>query len=688
MIDTNPLLTLADSDRLPDFQAIKPEHFMPAIEQLIADCRSETDRLAAESRPASWNNFLYPLESCNDRLEQAWNCINHIEAVANNDEVRKAYADCRVLVTEYGTWAGQHEALYGRCSELRDSDAYQQFDLAQQRALDNLLREFKLAGVALEPEAKQRYAAIKARLSELSTTFSNNVLDATEAFEKIILDEKELEGLPERVLEMARQKAEEKNSDGFLLTLDIPSYLPVMQYCHNRELRAELYRAYTTRASEEDVSRPEFDNSACIEETLTLKQELALLLGFANYAELSMARKMASSSDDVMEFLENLAAKSHPLAGKEYEQLQRYATDEMGFDEVQASDLMYVTEALRKERYDLSQEILRPYFPAGKVLQGMFAVVEKLYGITIVAAEAPSLWHSDAALFAIERNGETIARFYLDIYAREGKRGGAWMADCRGRRIGPDGRSQKPVAFLNCNFTPPGNDTPSLLTHGDVTTLFHEFGHGLHHMLTSIECAAVAGINGVAWDAVELPSQFMENWCWEPEVLNDFAQHYETGEPLPAELLEKMIAAKNFQSAMQMVRQLEFGLFDLCIHREYGRDGWRGVQETLDEVRGAVAVSVPPAFNRFQNSFSHIFAGGYAAGYYSYKWAEVLSADAYSLFEENGIFDRDTGMKFYEEVLSRGGSEEPAVLFKRFRGREPRVDALLRHSGITAADAA
>jgi len=521
------------------------------------------------------------------------------------------------------------------------------------------------------------------------------VLDSTQAWYKHFTDASELAGLPESALAQAQQAAARKNLEGYVITLDFPSYFPVLQYADNRALREEIYTAYVTRATANSAktneqgqqeTTAEFDNTAIIAETLALRHELAQLLGFSNYAERSLATKMAQSPAQVLEFLEALAHKSKPYAQRDYEELKAFAA-EQGCADFQSWDSTYYSEKLRVAKYDVSQEELRPYFPAEKVISGMFAVVNRLFGISVEQVQSFDTYHEDVRFFKVFKNGAQIASFYLDLFARDGKRGGAWMADARVRRKTTSGL-QLPVAFLTCNFTPPVGDTPSLLTHDEVTTLFHEFGHGLHHMLTQIDVAAVSGINGVAWDAVELPSQFMENWCWEPEAIPLISGHYQTGEPLPKALLDKMLAAKNFQSGLQMLRQIEFALFDFRLHAQYNPAQPQSAQEVLQQVRAEVAVVQPPAFNRFENSFSHIFAGGYAAGYYSYKWAEVLSADAFSRFEEEGIFNAETGESFLTEILQQGGSKTPMELFTSFRGREPSIDALLRHSGIVVEETA
>ena len=682
---SNPLL---ETHELPPFSAIQPEHVEPAISQLIDANRKHLQALLSDLQQPSWDNLVAPLEAQGDLLDQAWSPVSHLNAVCNNDALRTAYNNSLALLTEYGTEVSQNTELYNAYQQLADSEDYGRLTQAQKQAVDNALRDFRLGGVALDGEQKKRFGAIQKRLSELSTQFSNNVLDATQAWFKHFTDAEALAGLPESALAQAAQAAAQKQLSGYVVTLDFPSYLAVMMYADNRQLREEMYTAYVTRASADGKkadgsSAAQWDNSALITETLALRHELAQLLGFANYAERSLASKMAESTQQVLDFLNELAQKSRPLAERDIQELRDFAATQDCTD-LQPWDMTYYSEKLRVEKYAISQEELRPYFPAERVITGMFDVVKRLYDIDIVQVAVFDSWHPDVRFYHIFKNGEKIASFYLDLFAREHKRGGAWMADCRVRRKTDTG-TQLPVAFLTCNFTPPVGDTPSLLTHDEVTTLFHEFGHGLHHMLTQIDVAAVSGINGVAWDAVELPSQFLENWCWEPEAIPLISAHYQTAEPLPQALLDKMLAAKNFQSGMQMVRQLEFSLFDFRLHAEYDPANPQDPQAVLDQVRREVAVVQAPAFNRFQNSFSHIFAGGYAAGYYSYKWAEVLSADAFSRFEEEGIFNAQTGESFLHEILQQGGSKAPMELFINFRGREPSIDALLRHSGLGEA---
>ena len=672
----NPLLK---SNELPPFSHILPEHVRPAIESIVADNEQAIAALLASGKGKDWTSLQEPLDALDDRLSQAWSPVGHMNAVVNSEDLRAVYNDCLPLLSEYSTRIGQNRQLFDAYQALADSAEFGQLDSAQQKVINDTLRDFRLAGVALDDDKKARYGEIKKQLSELSSKYSDNVLDATMAWTKLVTDESQLSGLPESALAGAKQLATAREQDGWLLNLDFPSYFPVMTYCDNRDLRKEVYTAYATRASDQGPNAGEFDNSNNITEILRYRQELAELLGFANYAEYSLARKMAESPEKVVTFLQDLVQRSKPQAEKELAELKAFARDEFGVTELEAWDIGYYGEKLRQQRYTISQEELRPWFPAEKAIAGMFTVVNRLFGVEFEAVTDVDTWHKDVRFFNITRSGEVIGRFYLDLFAREHKRGGAWMDVCRSRWQ-RDGKLQLPVAYLTCNFTPPVGDKPALLTHNEVVTLFHEFGHGLHHMLTKVDYAAVSGISGVAWDAVELPSQFMENWCWEKEGLAIISGHYETGEPLPEAMLNKLLAAKNFQSAMAMVRQLEFSLFDFKLHKEYRED--IDVRALLDDVRQQVSVVIPPAFNRFQNSFNHIFSGGYAAGYYSYIWAEVLSADAFSRFEEEGIFNQATGESFLHEILEKGGSAEPMELFVNFRGREPQIDALLRHSGI------
>ncbi|MCB1661401.1 MAG: oligopeptidase A [Pseudomonadales bacterium] len=677
---TNVLLLNHD---LPPFQQITPDQVQPAIAQIIAENRQQINELLDTLGSPSWNNLVMPLDELNDRLNQAWSPVQHMNSVVNSSQLRDAYNACLPLLSEYSTELGQSPELYQAFKALANSEEYAKLSQAQRKHIDNTLRDFHLAGVDLPKAKKQRYAEIKKRLSELSSKFSENVLDATQAWSKLIEDAAELAGVPESALAAMQQAAKAKGKSGYLITLEFPSYFPLITYGENAALREEVYRAYVTRASDVGPNAGTWDNSALIDETLALRHELAELLGFENYVAYSLATKMAESPQQVMTFLTDLAQRVTPLAKKEYAALQEYANTAFGVAQLNPWDVGFYSEKLRQHHFAISQEALRPYFPADHVISGMFVIVNKLFAIDIEQVKGVDCWHPDVRFYHIYKDGQLIGKFYLDIYARENKRGGAWMDDCRVRRRLADGRLQLPVAYLTCNFNGPVGNDPALLTHNEVTTLFHEFGHGLHHLLTQIEVAGVSGINGVPWDAVELPSQFMENWCWQPQGIALISQHYQSGEPLPDSLLQKMLAAKNFQTAMQTVRQLEFSLFDFKLHLEYQSGSPRPVQELLDEVREQVAVTPTIKENRFQHGFSHIFAGGYSAGYYSYKWAEVLSADAFSRFEDEGIFNPQTGKSFLTSILEQGGSDEPMRLFVNFRGREPEVDALLKQDGLS-----
>jgi oligopeptidase A len=676
------MTALSQVDHLPKFSEIKTQDIVPDIKKAIADCKVVIENVVAAGI-ATYAEVVERIEHSDDILSKMWSPIGHMNSVISSDELREAHDACLPFLSEYGTWVGQHQGLFALYEKLQQSDEFSSLDEAQQKVVTNAIRDFTLSGVALPDDKKKRYAEIKSKLSELSSRFSNNVMDATMGWTKLVEDEAELAGLPDSAKAAAKQAAAGKEKQGWLFTLDIPSYLPVMLYADNEALREEMYKAYSTKASDQGPNAGEFDNAATIDEILGLKQELATILGFDNYAELSLATKMAESTTQVTDFLEDLAAKSKPQAQNELQEIIEFASTNYQKLELNPWDYTYYGEKLKQEKYAISDEELRPYFPEDRVVKGLFEVVSRLYNMRIEAVEGIDVWHKDVSFYEIYDVNNTLrGSFYLDLYAREKKRGGAWMDECRVRRRLPDGTLQLPVAYLTCNFNGPVDGKPALFTHDEVVTLFHEFGHGIHHMLTQIEAGGVSGINGVAWDAVELPSQFLENWCWQPEALNFISGHYETGEALPADLLDKMLAAKNYQSAMQMVRQLEFSLFDFRLHQ--AKEPTKSVQQVLDDVRQEVAVVIPPSFNKFQNSFGHIFAGGYAAGYYSYKWAEVLSADAFGRFEDEGIFNQQTGNDFLSNILEMGGSREPMDLFVAFRGREPKVDALLRHSGIAA----
>lgn len=677
---TNPLL---ETTTLPQFSKIKPAHIKPAVEQAISDCKTVIAKVLADNDIYTWENLVAPIDEVDDRLGKLWSPVSHMNSVVNSDELREAYESCLPLLSEYGTFVGQHEGLFNAYQQLHDSTCFSTLSVAQQKVLTNALRDFKLSGIALPENDKKRYGEIVTRLSELSSSFGNNLLDATHAFNVNITNEAELCGLPDSAKEAAKALAQSQEKSGWLFTLDIPSYLPVMTYSDNRELREKMYRAYVTRASELGPNGGEYDNSDIMAELLSLRHELAQLLGFDNFAEKSLATKMANTIPEVLGFLEKLATKSKGQGQEDLLQLQAFAKDQFEQDNLQAWDLAYYSEKLKQARYAISDEELRPYFPENKVVAGLFEVVHRLFGLTITEKDNVDTWHSDVKFFDVfDSKNQRRGSFYLDLYARAKKRGGAWMDDCVGRKQTLNGDIQYPVAYLTCNFNGPVGDKPALFTHDEVVTLFHEFGHGIHHMLTQVNVAGVSGIDGVPWDAVELPSQFLENWCWQPEALAFISGHYQTGEPLPQTMLDKMLAAKNFQSAMQMMRQLEFSLFDFKMHAQYSPEKGDEIQQVLDQVRDDYAVIKAPAFNRFQHSFGHIFGGGYAAGYYSYKWAEVLSSDAFSRFEEDGIFNQQTGQAFLTHILEKGGSQEPSELFKAFRGRAPEIDALLRHSGI------
>ncbi|MGC9422514.1 oligopeptidase A [Vibrio sp.] len=679
---SNPLLTFTD---LPPFSAIKPEHVKPAVEKAIEDCRTQIEQVLQDNRQPTWESVIAPIEEVDDRLSRLWSPISHMNSVLNSDELRDAYESCLPLLSEYGTWVGQHKGLFDAYKAIKASPEFSQLSRAQQKTITDGLRDFELSGIGLPAAEQKRYGEISKRMSELSSKFSNNVLDATMGWTKHITDAELLAGMPESALAAAQAAAEAKGLEGYLLTLDMPSYLPVMTYCDNQALRKELYEAYVTRASDRGPNAGKWDNSEIIAEKLKLRYEIAKMLGFSTYSEKSLATKMAETPDQVLSFLNDLASKAKPQGEREVEELRQFAEREYGVTELELWDIAYYSEKQKQHLFDISDEELRPYFPEAKVVSGLFEVLQRVFGMRVQEREGVDTWHPSVRFFDIFDGQDRLrGSFYLDLYAREHKRGGAWMDDCRGRRITLSGELQTPVAYLTCNFNRPVGDKPALFTHDEVVTLFHEFGHGIHHMLTQVDVGAVSGINGVPWDAVELPSQFLENWCWEEEALAFISGHYQTGEPLPKAMLDKMLAAKNFQSAMFILRQLEFGLFDFTLHTTYDPEIGPKVLETLAEVKNKVSVLPSLEWNRFSHSFSHIFAGGYSAGYYSYLWAEVLSADAFSRFEEDGIFNAETGQSFLNHILEMGGSEEPMELFKRFRGREPQIDAMLRHAGIAA----
>ena len=675
-LTTNPILQGVSTD-LPLFGAIKPEHVLPALEQTLDHARQTVAGLTDLPDP-SWDTLMIPLETLDERLSRVWGPITHLNAVCDSEELRPVYQQGVSKMSEWGSELAQNEALYAAMKKVRERDDFTDLSRERQQVLEHALRDFRLSGAELAGEKKDRFKAIRMRMSELATAFEQHVLDATRSFELHLTDDSGLDGLPDSVRDAARQRAEADHKPGWLFTLDAPSYIPFMQYAERRDLREQMYTAFVTRASS-----GELDNTPVIDELLALRAEAARLLGFEHYAAYSLATKMATDVNEVVGFMRQLVDKGRIIAEKEIAELRAFAASELGLPELAAWDISFASEKLRLKTYHLSQETLKPWFSEKCVLTGMFSLVEKLYGIVIKENNYAPKWHETVRFFDIfDENEKRIASFYLDPYARPHKRGGAWMDECIIRWKKPDGSLQLPVAYLVCNFDAPVGDKPALWTHDEVTTLFHEFGHGLHHMLTQGTELSVSGIRGVPWDAVELPSQFMENFCWERDVVNLFARHFETGKTLPDDLFDKMLAARNFHSAMQMLRQIEFSLFDILLHSDYEPDSDATVQDVLDRVREEVAVVTPPAFNKFQNSFSHIFAGGYAAGYYSYKWAEVLSADAYAAFEEEGVLNADTARRFREQILSVGGSKDIMDAFIAFRGRKPAVDALLRHTGL------
>ena len=687
----NPLL---DFSGLPRFDLIKPEHVTPAIDTLLEQSRAVVATLEAPSADVSWDSFVAPLEDATELLGRAWGIVSHLNNVVDTPELRATYNDNQPKVTEFWTAVAQNEALFGKYKALRASAEFATLSPARKRIIDNAVRDFRMGGAELPADKKERFAAIQEEHASVSTRFSENVLDATNDYKLLVADEADLAGLPDDVKQAARAAADKESKQGYEFSLHFPSYFPILQFADKRELRETIYRANATKASEQgDVfsKKEDWDNTQNIVTLLKLRNEEAQLLGYKNFAEVSLVPKMAKSPEEVIAFLEDLAKRARPFAENDLAELRQFAQDELGIKDLKAWDMPYASEKLQERRYAFSAQEVKQYFPEHKVVDGLFRLIQNLFNVEIKPDDAP-VWHKDVRFFRIERAGKLIGQFYLDLYARAGKSGGAWMDDARGRRVKQQGALQTPVAYLTCNFTEPavvdGVAKPSLFTHDEVTTLFHEFGHGLHHMLTVVDELGVSGISGVEWDAVELPSQFMENFCWEWEVLEHMTSHAVTGEPLPRALYDKMLAAKNFQSGLQTLRQVEFSLLDMHLHHDYNPSGSKSVQQLIDEVRKQFSLVIPPAFNRFQNSFGHIFAGGYAAGYYSYKWAEVLSADAYAAFEEAQALGpaavTETGKRYLQEILSVGGSRPALESFTAFRGREPSIDALLRHSGMAA----
>jgi oligopeptidase A len=668
---------------LPQFSKIAPTQIEPMMRQLLDRNREKIQQLLAQSPAYHWGNLMQPLEDMSDELNKAWSPIAHLHATMESEALRKAYNAILPQLTAYHTELSQNDLLFQAISTLATSADFATFNAAQQKIIGNDIRDFKLAGIHLSPDKKSQFAALSQKLSQLMTTFSENVLDATHAWMLHLTDPAQLAGLPQSARDLAIENARQRNLNGYVLTLDYPSYSTSMRFLKNREIRQTLYEAYVTRASDTGPNAGKWDNTSVMEETLKTRQEIAKLAGFADYSEYSLATKMAKSKEEVLQFLQDLLKRSKPIAKQEYQTLLAFAQKEDHMTNLEAWDIAYYAEKLQESTFHFNQEDLRPYFPITQVLSGLFSLVNRLYGITIKKEEGIDVWHPQVEFFSIyDRNQQLQAGFYIDLYARQHKREGAWMDECQVRKKLNAHAIQYPVAYLTCNFMPPLGDQPALLTHDDVLTLFHEFGHCLHHLLSKVDYPSVSGINGVPWDAVEFPSQFMENFCWEKALLSQIAKHYQTGAPLPDELYNKMIAAKHFHTGLQMIRQIEFSLFDFRLHIEFNPSQPNPVQTILNAVRKETAVLPIPSFNRFQNSFSHIFGGGYAAGYYSYKWAEVLSADTYEQFEEHGIFDPATGEAFLKNILEVGGVVDPMIAFIAFRGRPPKIDALLRHSGI------
>jgi len=683
---TNALLDFSD---LPRFDIFSPADVTPAITRLLEDARALVDQLETPDASADWDNFVEPLERVTERLGRAWGVVGHLNAVVDTPELRATYNENQPRVTEFWTELGQNLKLFDKYKALQASAGYHALSPARRKIIDNAIRDFRLGGAELPDAQKKRFAEIQEQQAKLSTRFSENVLDATNAYELLVDDEAQLAGLPDDVKQAARANAEKEGKSGWRFTLHFPSYFPILQYADDRALRETIYRANATKASDLGTN-PEWDNTQNITDILKLRDEEAKILGYKNFAEVSLVPKMATSPEQVIGFLEDLAARARTFAENDLAELREFARTELGIEQLQAWDMTYASEKLREKRYAFSEQEVKLYFPEDKVVGGLFRLIQTMFGVEISPDHSP-VWHTDVKFFRIEKKGHLIGQFYLDLYARSGKRGGAWMDDARGRK-NLAGDVQTPIAYLTCNFTESavidGVKKPAYFTHNEVITLFHEFGHGLHHMLTAVDELGVSGISGVEWDAVELPSQFMENFCWEWDVLQHMTAHAETGTPLPRALYDKMIAAKNYHAGLQMLRQVEFSLFDMRLHHDYDPNGKQSVADLLADVRHKVAVIIPPAFNRFQHSFSHIFAGGYAAGYYSYKWAEVLSADAYGAFEEaQGDPNRlaETGLAFHREILSVGGSRPALESFTAFRGREPSIDALLRHNGMVQA---
>lgn len=688
-MNQNPLLLPIGS--LIDYSSVQPSDIEPAITRLITTARQAVEHGADPALPATWDAIMEPLEDASEQLWRAWSVAGHLNAVVNTPELRAAYNQCLPLITEFSTWVGLHTGLYAQYKRLKAERAFEQLTPVRQRVVELALRDFRLSGVELEGDDRQRYAEVSDQQAQASQKFSENVLDSVDRWSLHISDKARLAGLPDDVVQASAAAAQEDGLQGWKLNLKMPCYLPVMQYAHDRTLRQEMYRAYATIASEQGDS--ELDNSGLIEQLLALRSQEAALLGYGSFAQLRLQTRMAESAEQVLDFLRELAGKAKPYAKRDLAQLQEFARNQLGMDELQPWDMAFASERLRESRYAYSEEEIKQYFTEPQVLKGLFQVVQTLFGVDLRAVPLP-VWHPDAQALEVVSDGQVLGVLYLDLYARQGKQSGAWVDSERSRRRTATGL-QTPVVYLTCNFSRPQNGKPALLTHDDVITLFHESGHALHALLSQVDEPGASPFASVEWDAIELPSQFMENFCWEWSVVQALTSHVDTGAPLPRELFDKLLAARNFQSGMQMLRQVEFSLFDMAIHHQAQGLSIQGVLDTLDEVRREVAVLFPPAWHRFPHNFSHLFAGGYGAGYYSYKWAEVLSADAYSAFEESAMQAGDTprntlhaatGQRFMKEILAVGGSRPAAASFEAFRGRPPSIEALLRHSGLAESD--
>lgn len=672
-----------DTSILPNYQTIRLEHVEAEISQMIAKNLKYIEELLNQNQPFNWDNLMQPLEEMNRELTNYWSPIAHIHAVLESEPLRQIYNKIIPLITEYHSEVSQNEKLYQSILAIHQSEPFKKLSPAQQKIIENDIRDFQLAGIHLPSEQKAELRSLQMRLTKLMTVFSENLLDATDGWYKHIKDENEIDGLPLQARQIAKENAKEKRLEGFVFNLEYSFYSIAMRYLKNRDLRKELYEAYSTRASDQGPNKGKWDNTPIMEEILMIRYKIAKLIDYPNYAAYSLVTKMAKKTESVLSFLNDLLVISQPIAKVELNEVAELAKQLDNLDTIAVWDTAYYSEKLQEKKYRFNQEEIRPYFPINKVFEGMFTIINRIFDIHIKKQSNVNVWHPDVEFFAVySEDGELCGGFYTDLYARPHKREGAWMDDCHMRQRKSDGSVQLPVAYLTCNFMPPVDNKPGLLTHDDVLTLFHEFGHCLHHLLTKVDYPSVSGINGVAWDAVEFPSQFMENFCWEKESLKLISGHYETGETLPASLYQHMLAAKHFQTGMHLLRQIELALFDFRIHIEYQPGKAGQIQSILDDVRKQSTLLPVPTFNRFQHSFSHIFAGSYAAGYYSYKWAEVLSSDAYSLFEEKGIFDKSTGASFKKNILEVGGVRDPMVSFIAFRGREPKLDALLKHSGI------